>query len=309
METPGHTGAVINAMLAVASGLCRHVLCFRTVWEATATELMRSGALRPPGGGRVDGDFQWRIPFGAASAVELDRACTRRSTCTASARRARCSAGSRSTPARNAARNPAAIYRDPLTIDDYLDARMITHAVRALRLRRAVRRRDGVRRLGGRRRCRPPRAVRVEAVGTQMTERLSWDQGTIDARAACVRAGGAPVEPHRPDPGRRRRRRDLRRVHLQLPSRGSRASGSARSARRPTSSPAARGSRSTASCRSTPTAGSCRPGAPTASASSTRGCVQLRGEGGERQVAGAEVAVVTTGGGLPGGALLLTRPR
>ena len=37
--------------------------------------------------------------------------------------------------------------------------------------------------------------------------------------------------------------------------------------------------------------------------------VQLRGDGGERQVDGAEVAVVATGGGLPGGALLLTRAR
>ena len=37
--------------------------------------------------------------------------------------------------------------------------------------------------------------------------------------------------------------------------------------------------------------------------------VQLRGAGGDRQVADAEIAVVTTGGGLPGGALLLTQPR
>ena len=35
--------------------------------------------------------------------------------------------------------------------------------------------------------------------------------------------------------------------------------------------------------------------------------VQLRGDGGERQVANAEVAVVTTGGGHPGGCMLLTR--
>ena len=34
-ECPGPGGAVIAAMLAVASGLCRHVLCFRTVWEST----------------------------------------------------------------------------------------------------------------------------------------------------------------------------------------------------------------------------------------------------------------------------------
>ena len=36
METPGQSGAVVNAMLAVAAGLCRHVLCFRTVWETTS---------------------------------------------------------------------------------------------------------------------------------------------------------------------------------------------------------------------------------------------------------------------------------
>ena len=39
-------------------------------------------------------------------------------------------------------------------------------------------------------------------------------------------------------------------------------------------------------------------------------CVQLRGQGGERQVAGdPEVAVVSTGGGHPGGTMLLTRWR
>jgi hypothetical protein len=39
-------------------------------------------------------------------------------------------------------------------------------------------------------------------------------------------------------------------------------------------------------------------------------CVQLRGLGGERQVdPDPEVAIVTTGGGHPGGALLLTRWR
>jgi acetyl-CoA acetyltransferase len=39
-------------------------------------------------------------------------------------------------------------------------------------------------------------------------------------------------------------------------------------------------------------------------------CLQLRGEGGTRQVSGdPEVAIVTTGGGHPGGAWLLTRNR
>jgi acetyl-CoA acetyltransferase len=39
-------------------------------------------------------------------------------------------------------------------------------------------------------------------------------------------------------------------------------------------------------------------------------CVQLRSEGGERQVAGdPEVAILSSGGGHPGGVMLLTRWR
>ena len=89
------TGIMVNAMLAVASGLCRHVLCFRTVWEATNTELLRTGQLPLPKGGAVGGDFQWRIPFGSTSAAQVDRECRRRSTSRSTARPARCSAGSR----------------------------------------------------------------------------------------------------------------------------------------------------------------------------------------------------------------------
>ena len=36
LEMPGQLGSVINAVTAVATGLARHVLCFRSVWEATA---------------------------------------------------------------------------------------------------------------------------------------------------------------------------------------------------------------------------------------------------------------------------------
>src|SRR5690606_22131209 len=36
---PRQGGAVAAAMMAVASGLCRHVLCFRTVWESTHATL------------------------------------------------------------------------------------------------------------------------------------------------------------------------------------------------------------------------------------------------------------------------------
>ena len=35
-ELPGRLGAVVNACMAVATGLATHVLCYRTVWESTA---------------------------------------------------------------------------------------------------------------------------------------------------------------------------------------------------------------------------------------------------------------------------------
>ena len=47
-DLPGPGGSVIAAMLAVASGLCRHVLCFRTVWESTYRAL-GLGHARPAG--------------------------------------------------------------------------------------------------------------------------------------------------------------------------------------------------------------------------------------------------------------------
>ncbi len=175
-DLPGPGGAVIAAMLAVASGLCRHVLCFRTVWESTHAALR----LPPPGGPRVSGPFhEWRAPFGAMSAANwigmnanqyLHRYGATREMLGWIALNGRA----------NAARNPAAIYRDPMTMDDYLSARPITSpfglydcdvpcdASIAVVVSDASVAGDL-----------PKPAVRVEAVGTQITERISWDNGTI----------------------------------------------------------------------------------------------------------------------------------
>jgi acetyl-CoA acetyltransferase len=175
-DLPGPGGSIVAAMLAVAGGLCRHVLCFRTVWESTFAALR----LHPGGGGRVSGAMhEHRLPFGAASAAQwigmnanqyLHRYGATREMLGWIALNGRA----------NAARNPAAIYRDPLTMDDYLSARPITSpfglydcdvpcdasiAVVVSDASVAV--------------DLPRPAVRVEAVGTQITERISWDQGTV----------------------------------------------------------------------------------------------------------------------------------
>ena len=51
IEFPSQLGAVINACLAVASGLARHVLVFRSVYEGSAQGDKGRAAVMPGGGG------------------------------------------------------------------------------------------------------------------------------------------------------------------------------------------------------------------------------------------------------------------
>lgn len=177
METFGPGGSVIAAMLAVAGGLARHVLCFRTVWEATHNELVRTGKMSPLGAGART--TSWQLPFGAVSAAHtlaqnaqrhFHRYGTTRETLGWVALNQRA----------NAALNPTAIYRDPMTMDDYLSARPVTSpfglydcdvpcdgAVAVI-----VSAAETAPDLAA-----PP--VYVEAVGTQILERVDWDQSTL----------------------------------------------------------------------------------------------------------------------------------
>jgi acetyl-CoA acetyltransferase/uncharacterized OB-fold protein len=178
-ELPGPGGSVIAAMLAVSAGLCRHVLCFRTVWEATYAELLRTGRRPVPVGGRVGGPMTYTAPAGSFSAANtlalgashyMHRFGATRETFGWIALNARA----------NAALHPDAIYRAPLTMDDYLSARMVStpfglydcdvpcDAAIAVVVSAAQTARD----------LRHP-AVRFEAAGTQLVERVSWDQSTL----------------------------------------------------------------------------------------------------------------------------------
>ncbi len=175
METFGPGGSVIAAMLAIAGGLARHVLCFRTLWEATHGELMKQGKVTPSMG-RMTG---WQMPFGATSAAHtlamnaqrhFHRYGTTKETLGWIALNQRA----------NAELNPTAVYRSPMTMDDYLNARPITTpfglydcdvpcdgAIAVI-----VSAVDAARDL-----AKPP--VLVEAVGTQIIERTDWDQSTL----------------------------------------------------------------------------------------------------------------------------------
>lgn len=176
MDTFGPAGSVITAMMAVATGMARHVLCFRTLWEATFAQLMKEGRTSPPGGPRTT---SWQMPFGAVSAAHtlalnaqrhFHRYGTTRETLGWIALNQRA----------NAALNPTAIYRDPMSMDDYLNARPITtpfglydcdvpcDGAVAVIVSSAEVAKDL-----------PRKPVYFEAVGTQILERTDWDQTTL----------------------------------------------------------------------------------------------------------------------------------
>lgn len=176
-DLPGQNGSIIAAMLAVAAGLCRHVLCFRTVWESSHATMVQQGRWVPDLA-RATGMFEYRAPFGAMSAANWIA-------CHASTYLHRYAATREPlgwiavTERDNAADNPEAVYREPFGIDDYFDARLVSTpfglydcdvpvdgAVAVV-----VSHADTVADLAS-------TPVHVEAVGTQIMERLSWDQGT-----------------------------------------------------------------------------------------------------------------------------------
>jgi acetyl-CoA acetyltransferase len=121
-ELPGQLGALVNAVLAVAGGLADHVLCFRSVWESTAQD--RAGSRSSIVSGSARDEVQWGKPYGAGYPTYGALAMQRYMVESGASREqfAQIAVTSRA----NAAGNPAAVYREPLTVDDYLSARMIS---------------------------------------------------------------------------------------------------------------------------------------------------------------------------------------
>jgi acetyl-CoA acetyltransferase len=174
-EGPAQLQAVVNAVMAVSMGLARHVMVYRTVTESTA-----QGAGRRKGIGvadaDVDGSLQWLIPFRAYSAANWLALYAQRhfhEFGTTERQMAQIALNTR----RNAALNPKAVFREPLTMDDYLGSRMVSSPFRlydcdvpvdgstALVVSAAEHARDV-----------DHPVARFEAVGTALRGRPSWEQ-------------------------------------------------------------------------------------------------------------------------------------
>jgi len=125
MEQPAQLSSIANAAMAVKQGLCRHVICFRTVYEAAA--MARPQEYARPRSELLDGFVQWTVPFWAMSA-----ACwTAQYAMTHVVRygMTREQLGQIAiNGSKNAMLNPRAraITKEELTLDKYMSARMIS---------------------------------------------------------------------------------------------------------------------------------------------------------------------------------------
>ena len=310
LEQAGQLGSVVTAMMAVAAGICRHVLCFRSVWEATYTQLQRTGRIRNSGGGgRLSGGREWQIPYGAASAANwIAMYCSRYMHDYGLTRE---QLGQIALNARkNAALTPYAVYREPLTMEDYLSARMVStpfglydcdvpcDAAVAFVISHVDTVKDS----------RRGRGVHFEAVGTANTEPVSWDQGDLHYLSGVE--GAANMLWSRTD----LKPKDMDMAQLYdgfsfntvswleklgffgVGEAGAFLEGGQRIAR-------------DGELPLNTNGGQLSGGRLHGYGFLHEACVQLFGEGGERQLPNdPQTAVVSSGGGVPGSALILTAP-
>jgi len=175
-ELPGQLGALTQAVMAISAGLAKHVLVYRTVTEASAQGSGGRGATYDPDGYAALHMGGFQTPFGAPSAANWLAMLASRHMHEYGTTREQL--GQIPITCRtNAGRNPKAIYRDPLTMRDYLAARIITSPLClfdcdvpadgsiAFVLSTADRAGDA-----------PKKPVYIEAIGSALTQRFSWDQ-------------------------------------------------------------------------------------------------------------------------------------
>lgn len=123
-EISSQLGAVVEAVGAVRMGLARHIIVFRTVYEAAA--LARPDEYPSRFGGRTDGAQQWFLPFNAVSASNWIGQYAQRHVKKYGLTREQL-AQIALVDSANAIQNPRAanITRKQLTMDDYMGSRMI----------------------------------------------------------------------------------------------------------------------------------------------------------------------------------------
>jgi acetyl-CoA acetyltransferase len=187
-EGPAQIMALITATMAVETGRARHVLVFRSLNESSAQLNGRKGI--GAGDERIDGWPSWLVPMGAVSAGNWaamfasrrmhEHGLTREQLGTQAVWQRAC-----------AQHNPNAVmHGKPLTMDEYLSARMISEPLCLFdcdvpidgAVAMIVSRLDAARDL-------PHPPIRIEATGSALDQGFTWDQQpdltTMGATAAA----------------------------------------------------------------------------------------------------------------------------
>jgi acetyl-CoA acetyltransferase len=113
-------GVLMNAAMAIAAGLCRHVLVYRSVSRLGGMLGSASGDLPEP-----TGPWEWHVPFHEYSAVNLMAMQARRHMHEYGTSKEQLGWVALS-GRRHAALNDQAVMRSPMTMEDYLGAPMIS---------------------------------------------------------------------------------------------------------------------------------------------------------------------------------------
>jgi len=291
--------------LAVAAGQARHAVIWRTVKEGSAAR--RAGG-RPAYGSvhpKAEGPLAWLLPIGALSPVCQVAPYATRYMHEFGVTREQL-AWIPVTQRAHAALNPDAVYRDPLSVEDYLASRMISSPICLFDCDVPV---DGstalvVSAVETATDLRAP--VRVEAMAGVIDGRPSWEQwqdmGKVGHATAAAMWGRTDLGPRDVDVAQLYDGFTIEAVWW-LEAMGFCGIGEAGAF--------VEGGERIALGGELPVntwGGQLSGGRLHAGFGHTAEAVrQLRGEAGARQVAGAEVAAVTNVGGIEAGAALLTR--
>ena len=185
IETTWHAGIpegaaqmapLMVAAMAVATGHARHVLCFRALTESSSQSAGRRASVPTGNSSRVGGWFSWYLPMNAVSATNWAGWMATRYMHEFGLTREHL--GLLAINQRNnALKNPRALMREPLSMDEYRAARIISSPLGLFDCDIPI---DGacafiVSSAEAARDCAKP-PLRIAAFGAGMRSKESWDQ-------------------------------------------------------------------------------------------------------------------------------------
>lgn len=188
-EGPAQMSPIMIAAMAVSTGQARHVLCFRALTESSSQSAGRRASVPTGGGGRIGGWLQWLLPMGALSASTWAAQFAQRRAFEFGTTREQI--GIQCVLQRaNAQHNPRAIFQGkPINLDDYLGARMIAEPLGMLDCDIPI---DGacviiVSAADAAKDCRK-QPINIAAMSAALNRRDSWDQRTDMTQMAALDA-------------------------------------------------------------------------------------------------------------------------